>query len=685
MAARRHSRHPILHPTVEVRALDGSLPGACVPVVERVKGPADLLESGDCTLSFMGEEYELEAEDGWFYPKGGSPCDRVVVPNQADPSTVLIITYEPVASVLAWYDVEDWSLESLLGWQAQPLFGVKVRVLKVDLDVDSGNTAGTELPPRTPEVDATEGMGGFGHPGKIVYMNDMDVDGDQIPDFLDGFVNISGCLVNSNTLERSDNLITGGAFIPIVLDCPLPEGVAPADARIEFVYDANNPGAIDRMTLAASQAYATNAWQQNTLPGRIRVWTKNANVNRKPASVASGGDFVPSGTLLPYGDVVTGGATQTVFYVEGIGTSPAWGGDTIKVRVYPSGAGQGWGEDQVSYTVVRCVYKVCVYRPYICQRNASGTITNRAIFRSVVTSPRTMLQSYFTGMKQFDDYDAADFHQTAAFMGHAFARVETRMPDATNFFWTGQTGLYASFQQVKSVAAFQNGTHWWFRSNDGREDKESDCKTRYQHLFASPVSNAWLSDAGAPLRKMVAVREFRLRPETVRLLSDYRSRLHPFKGYGLDVALKTSSDSRIGCGSYVGLLTEYSNVCDIAPWVRNLNMPVVNIDGSVHYNWIMLVNAFVPYTYGSNGQLHDFFATLEGETMPAFTADPASAHWGASPATTPYRNLMFCDPELMMDWVDAANAATAWDAERGVTVKWNATNPNSLTEWRSRP
>ena len=132
MAARRHSRHPILHPTVEVRALDGSLPGACVPVVERVKGPADLLESGDCTLSFMGEEYELEAEDGWFYPKGGSPCDRVVVPNQADPSTVLIITYEPVASVLAWYDVEDWSLESLLGWQAQPLFGVKVRVLKVD-------------------------------------------------------------------------------------------------------------------------------------------------------------------------------------------------------------------------------------------------------------------------------------------------------------------------------------------------------------------------------------------------------------------------------------------------------------------------------------------------------------------------------------------------------------------------
>ena len=60
---------------------------------------------------------------------------------------------------------------------------------------------------------------------------------------------------------------TGGAFIPSVLDCPLPEGIDHAGARIEFVYEANDPGAIDRMTLAASQAHATNAWQQNTRPG----------------------------------------------------------------------------------------------------------------------------------------------------------------------------------------------------------------------------------------------------------------------------------------------------------------------------------------------------------------------------------------------------------------------------------
>ena len=140
MAARRHSRHPILHPTVEVRPLAGSLPGTFVPVVERIKGPADLLGSGDCTLEFMGETFELEAEGGWFYPKGGSPREILVVPDPDDPSTVLVITVEPVAGVLAQYGVLAWTLESQFDWLSQPLFDVKDHVLKVELFRDEACT-----------------------------------------------------------------------------------------------------------------------------------------------------------------------------------------------------------------------------------------------------------------------------------------------------------------------------------------------------------------------------------------------------------------------------------------------------------------------------------------------------------------------------------------------------------------
>jgi hypothetical protein len=71
MADRRQFQHPTLHSTVEVCPLDGSLPGTFMPVIERVKGPADLIGGGDCTIGFMDGTFELEEEDGWFYPSDG--------------------------------------------------------------------------------------------------------------------------------------------------------------------------------------------------------------------------------------------------------------------------------------------------------------------------------------------------------------------------------------------------------------------------------------------------------------------------------------------------------------------------------------------------------------------------------------------------------------------------------------
>jgi hypothetical protein len=167
--------------------------------------------------------------------------------------------------------------------------------------------------------------------------------------------------------QRSNSVhITGGAFVPFVVTCSLPPSLNPADARIVFEYNANDPGTITQMTLAASSWYATNAWQQNTLPGRIRVWTKDASQHRNPTSVTNGGDFVTANASLPFTSILPSGATQTFLYVEGIGTSSGWGTDKLKVRLLPSAGAANLAEDRVSYTVVRCVYKVCVTRPYIC-------------------------------------------------------------------------------------------------------------------------------------------------------------------------------------------------------------------------------------------------------------------------------------------------------------------------------
>lgn len=243
--------------------------------------------------------------------------------------------------------------------------------------------------------------------------------------------------------QRSNSVhITSGAFVPLVVICSLPPGLNPADARIVFEYNANDPGTITQMTLAASSWYATNAWQQNTLPGRIRVWTKDANQNRNPASVTNGGDFIPDGTHLPLSSIFASGTNRTVLYVEGIGTSSGWGTDKIHATVYPVPSLGTGIDDEVSYTVVRCVYKVCVTRPYICQSTwAWGwntnywisfpdyiqTVTNRTLFLTDYTTPSSMFSDWCEGM-QSTNYDN-DYHEKACAMGHAFARLEVRTPD----------------------------------------------------------------------------------------------------------------------------------------------------------------------------------------------------------------------------------------------------------------
>ena len=48
--------------------------------------------------------------------------------------------------------------------------------------------------------------------------------------------------VGLEAMNGQDASITDGSFIPLVLDCPLPPGVNPAVARVEFLYEANDPG-----------------------------------------------------------------------------------------------------------------------------------------------------------------------------------------------------------------------------------------------------------------------------------------------------------------------------------------------------------------------------------------------------------------------------------------------------------
>ena len=375
-------------------------------------------------------------------------------------------------------------------------------------------------------------------------------------------------------------------------------------------------------------------------------------------------------------------------FVEGIGTTPGWGTAKIEARLYPTTANPAlFVSDRVSYTVVRCVYKICVYRPYVCVRDGeggAGAIVERDIFRADYGSPITMMQTYFTGMKGFDNASIPEFHQTAASMGHAFARLEVRTPSVPSLnYWTGQTGLNGAWQALKSMSAFQQGEAWWFRASDGEEDDPDKDGARYEDLYRSPIPESDLHETNQPSRKMLAVREFRILPQTAALLNEYRM-THPFSGYGLDSTLRTSTDSRVGCGSYIGWLTEYAGVTDIAPWTQDLMMPVIDMDLDITYTDVWLAARYGSYLLGWNAYYWSGLDALQQQAMPSFMDHDEAWEWGAVPEIPPYRELKFCDPTKIMVWVDGENASTPHDKESGVTVMYNETVEDDLNEWRDR-
>ena len=526
-------------------------------------------------------------------------------------------------------------------------------------------------------------------------MNDMDADGDEIPDFLDGFMPIGGAMTNSA------NEITGGAFVPLVVRA---SGL-PAGAQLVFDYDANDPSVPLGNPQTISMAVATNLAEQcatgNPLPGRIRIWTKDASQHRNPSSVTQGGDFVKTNVPLPLTSLnLTGG--ETVLYVEGIGTSPNWGTDKIKMSVYTNAASQVNGEiplhtDEVSYTVVRCVYKICVYRPYVCDRDGPvGAVLTRRIFRTAYDTPRSMMNSYTVGQRKFDDYDNTEVgHNLSTYMGHTFARVEIRTPSKDEAYWTGHTGVGTSGEMLNSIYAVRDGEVFWYRAADGCQDDEAISQLRYDHLYGNISIRNYYGVDVAHWRKLLAVREFRVMPETADTIHHFRTSEYSFAGYGLDVVLKGAGDSRSGCGSYIGLMTQRAGL--VSPWDANVDWivigdaPVVPVGINATRLIANLGTAYGWYTapqwLRDNAPMKSCMDRVGGRIMSVWNAIPETASW-IPQGNLEWRQLRFFEPGKIADWIDRENASTPWQLQglhykdRGVDVRYDVPPVQDLNEWR---
>lgn len=272
----------------------------------------------------------------------------------------------------------------------------------VDLDIDSDNNNIFNLPDRSFNEDVMEDDPC--QPGRIVVNNNDDNDGDQVPDFADGF-NLDGIWGNE------DDLCPSQQFVPLTVE--IATYIDLEQAQIRITYDESIPA--DTSILRGEPNEYIPA------PGTLRIWAQPGDMQRNSEHIRRGGDFVIPSVYNPAQLGFTNSNRAVTWYVEGIQTSWTLADQEIIVEVDPDGPGPaGYAGDVVRLTIIDMQFVTqgpdggmidqeftynCVPAPQIqatveaCRINESGQITmtvNGTVTdqtSGITVDPRSQVQS----------------------------------------------------------------------------------------------------------------------------------------------------------------------------------------------------------------------------------------------------------------------------------------------------
>jgi len=229
---------------------------------------------------------------------------------------------------------------------SQLAFQVKIGDLKmVDVDIDSDNNDGLSTPAGTTDEELIEAD--QNRTGKFLSINDDDSDGDEIPDFADGFSYQTG-------IESVDELLTSASdhFVPITFT--LPDSVNPSIFAFKIDYSASDPNQLTHLAPDNTVGYTRFILPEN---GQVRLWTRDGATLRTSAAFNSAstlnpelGYFVPSSTfsaddwqnLL----VATGsqpGSRTVTLWMEAVKESAAMADVSVEFSVDPNAASYAQG------------------------------------------------------------------------------------------------------------------------------------------------------------------------------------------------------------------------------------------------------------------------------------------------------------------------------------------------------
>jgi|GEM_PF-4256434 len=225
-------------------------------------------------------------------------------------------------------------------------------VVGPDIDIDSDNDDNFSDPEHSydDEEKIEDEQGDPDYPGKIVALNDGDVDEDGIADYADGY--------DLDPADPDDDTCTGLQLVPVILEIGVP-----ADAPMWFIYYVKV-----RLTYDSSDPALVNKTPEGEyeLPGppegSLRLWKKNGGETRNKASAKNGGDFVPGrddgGEENVFDAMALGfpGVTPCVvrLFLEAVKPSAIVADKRIKFEVDLDGDGDtyDWTEDAVRVTSI---------------------------------------------------------------------------------------------------------------------------------------------------------------------------------------------------------------------------------------------------------------------------------------------------------------------------------------------
>ncbi|MBU0681412.1 MAG: alpha/beta hydrolase [Proteobacteria bacterium] len=222
----------------------------------------------------------------------------------------------------------------------------------VDLDVDSDNNNGLNLPDRLPSEDELENSpssidASLRTIGKIMGVHKGDADGDKLPDVID-------FEYHANGTEPPPG------FVPMVFQ--IPATVDKDKAKVRFVYSASDPDG-DKAIVEGETVYDTT---YQLPPGHLRIWkVDNSKAARNVSDVnKTDGQFINSYSKDPsaeydFAKLVNPAIPQendhtVTLFVEGVRATTAPQDQKILVQVDPDGdGGSGFiSADSVNVSVV---------------------------------------------------------------------------------------------------------------------------------------------------------------------------------------------------------------------------------------------------------------------------------------------------------------------------------------------